>query len=158
MLTQDIPMIGTKTPDQDLDGQRESASAPSKKPGLIVLRKINKTIEIKEKEHHEMREKFLKLIQKEKSQKAGQTPDPGDETANQNLRGNKDVSILSTAEWNTLVRIYRTDEHFDPLQVVSRERVRKSVLNGIPPNLRGEIWCMLCRCSREKAMHDEGIY
>lgn len=36
--------------------------------------------------------------------------------------------------------------------------MRKSILNGIPPNLRGDIWCMLCRCQREKSMHDEGIY
>lgn len=61
-------------------------------------------------------------------------------------------------EWNTLVNIYRTDDNFDPLQVVSRDRMRKSILNGIPPSLRGEIWCMLCRCQREKNMHGDNIY
>lgn len=64
-------MIGTKTPDEDLGEQHQSTSTPSKKPGLIVVKKINKTIEIKEKEHDEMRSKFLKLIQKEKSQNTG---------------------------------------------------------------------------------------
>ena len=105
-----------------------------------------------------MRNKFLKLIQTESGQDPEVTPGQTDQAINQNLRGNKDVSILSMTEWNTLVGIYRTDEQFDPLQVVSRERVRKSILNGIPSTLRGEIWCMLCRCSRERAMHGEGMY
>ena len=33
----------------------EKAASPSKKEGLVVVKKINKTIEIKEKEHDEMR-------------------------------------------------------------------------------------------------------
>jgi len=33
------------------------------KEGIIVVKKINKTIEIKQKEHDEMRNQFLKLIQ-----------------------------------------------------------------------------------------------
>jgi hypothetical protein len=77
------------------------------------------------------------------------------------LWGRKDVSILSINEWSTLVGIYRSTEaeqSFDPLQIVSRERVRKSLINGIPPDLRGDIWCMLCRCQREKAMHGHGMY
>ena len=73
-------------------------------------------------------------------------------------RGNQGVSVLSLHEWNTLVGIYRTDDNFDPLQVVDRERIRKSLLNGIPAALRGDIWCMLCRCQREKAMHGDGMY
>lgn len=122
-----------------------------------------------------MRNNFLKLITVEQS-----TPqDPAtkflndllkfDEEQNakfqaqQPLRGRKDVSILSLNEWTTLVNIYRdgidhSETSFDPLQIVSRERVRKSIINGIPPNLRGEIWCMICRCSREKTMHGEGMY
>ena len=74
------------------------------------------------------------------------------------MKGSKDVTVLSIKEWNTLVNIYRSDDTFDPLQVVSRERVRKSIINGIPANLRGDIWCMLCRCSREKKMHGENMY
>lgn len=62
------------------------------------------------------------------------------------MYGSKDVTVLSGNEWITLVGIYKGDDHFDALQVVSRERVRKSIVNGIPPNLRGDIWCMLCRC------------
>jgi len=57
-----------------------------------------------------MRNKFLKLIQKENSQNSEITPDHSQEIKNKNLRGNQDVSILSTAEWNTLGGIYRTDE------------------------------------------------
>ncbi len=40
----------------------EDVSTP-KKDGIIVVKKINKTIEIKQKEHDEMRNQFLKLIQ-----------------------------------------------------------------------------------------------
>lgn len=40
----------------------EDVSTPTKE-GIIVVKKINKTIEIKQKEHDEMRNQFLKLIQ-----------------------------------------------------------------------------------------------
>ena len=57
-----------------------------------------------------MRNKFLKLIQTENGEDSDQTPGQTDQVINQNLRGNKDVSILSMTEWNTLVGIYLTDE------------------------------------------------
>ena len=104
-----------------------------------------------------MRNQFLKLIQGDQSTPDGLehitvTPEKAV------IRGNKDVSLISYHEWNTLVGIYKEDVNFDTLQVVERERIRKSLLNGIPSNLRGDIWCMLCRCNREKAMHGEGMY
>jgi hypothetical protein len=115
-----------------------------------------------------MRNNFLKLIeqtpgrQDHSPQKHEDLTTPRGEPEETKLRGNKDVSILSINEWSTLVGIYRSSDHselgFDPLQIVSRERVRKSIINGIPPNLRGDIWCMLCRCQREKDMHGEGMY
>ena len=71
----------------------------------VIVRKISKTIELKEKEHDEMRNKFLKLIQTESGQDPEPTPGETDQGTNQNLRGNKDVSVLSMAEWNTLVGI-----------------------------------------------------
>lgn len=71
----------------------------------VIIRKISKTIELKEKEHDEMRNKFLKLIQTESGQDPEVTPGQTDQAINQNLRGNKDVSILSMTEWNTLVGI-----------------------------------------------------
>ena len=52
-----------------------------------------------------MRNKFLKLIQTESGQDPEVTPGQTDQAINQNLRGNKDVSILSMTEWNTLVGI-----------------------------------------------------
>ena len=48
------------------------------------------------------------------------------------MLGSKDISVLSMKEWMRLVNIYEGNEQFDPLTVVSRERVRKSLLNGIP--------------------------
>ena len=125
-------------------------------PGKIV--KIKKSIDEKQqdkdKEHDEMRMNLLNLIQpKQSSESLNQ-----EETKTPELKGEKGISILSNKEWNTLVGIYKTDDNFDPLQVVDRERVRKSLLNGIPPNLRGDIWCMLCRCQREKDSHGEGLY
>ena len=108
-------------------------------PGVInqlVMKKISKTIETKEKEHDEMRNNLMQLI----------NPSQDTQKIEEEKQSKRDFSILSNQEWNTLVGIYRTDDFFDPLQVVSRERVRKSLLNGIPANLRGDIWCMLCRC------------
>lgn len=140
---------------------------PSSASKHTAFKKIAKTIEEKENEHNQKRleyqqqYEFLKLVKQEESkQQEGTTPqdDPEEAADEQKLFGNKSVSVLSIHEWNTLVSICRTDDQFDPLQVVSRERVRKSILNGIPANLRGEIWCMLCRCQREKAMHGEGMY
>ena len=68
------------------------------------------------------------------------------------------VSTVSEREWRKLVGMYNTIVEFDPLQIVSKDRVRKTLLVGIPDSLRGEIWCMLCRVQREKQMHSEGIY
>lgn len=78
--------------------------------------------------------------------------------ASTNLRGKAGVDIIPEQEWSTLIAIAKQSDNFDPLMVVSRERVRKSLLNGIPPELRGHIWCMLCRSQREKDMHGEGMY
>ena len=54
--------------------------------------------------------------------------------------------------------MYNTINDFDPLQIVSRERVKFSIIHGIPDSLRGEIWCLLCQVKREKAMHSDDIY
>ena len=54
--------------------------------------------------------------------------------------------------------MYNTIADFDPLHIVSHDRIRKSLNHGLPDALRGEIWCMLCRCSREKAAHGKGLY
>ena len=54
--------------------------------------------------------------------------------------------------------MYNTIEDFDPLSIVSKERVKKSILTNIPDSLRGEIWCMLCHVNREKSLHSENIY
>ena len=68
------------------------------------------------------------------------------------------VSIVTEREWRKLVGMYNAILDFDPLQIVSKERVRKSLLVGLPDSLRGEIWCMLCRVQREKSMHSPEIY
>lgn len=68
------------------------------------------------------------------------------------------ISIVSEREWRKLVGMYNAILDFDPLQIVSKERVRKSLLVGLPDSLRGEIWCMLCRVQREKSMHSPEIY
>ena len=68
------------------------------------------------------------------------------------------TSIVTEREWRKLVGMYNAILDFDPLQIVSKERVRKSLLVGLPDSLRGEIWCMLCRVQREKSMHSPEIY
>ena len=68
------------------------------------------------------------------------------------------VECISEREWRKLVGMYSTIEDFDPLQAVSRARVKQSLISGIPDYLRGEIWCILCHVKQEKAMHSEDIY
>ena len=65
---------------------------------------------------------------------------------------------MSEREWRKLVGMYHTIMEFDPLQIVSKDRVRKTLLVGIPDSLRGEIWCMLCRVHREKSMHSDTLF
>lgn len=54
--------------------------------------------------------------------------------------------------------MYNTIDDFDPLSIVSTERIKKSVIEGIPDSLRGEIWCLLCQVKKQKAKHSDDIY
>jgi hypothetical protein len=44
------------------------------------------------------------------------------------------------------------------LKEISKERLRKSVVTGIPPQLRGEIWCLLCNTEEESNFHSADLY
>ena len=54
--------------------------------------------------------------------------------------------------------MYSAISGFDPLTIVSSERVRKTILSGVPHSLRGEIWCMLCKVKYEQSIHAPGIF
>lgn len=58
------------------------------------------------------------------------------------------VACISEREWRKLVGMYNTIDDFDPLSLVSAERIKKSVIEGIPDSLRGEIWCLLCQVKK----------
>lgn len=45
-----------------------------------------------------------------------------------------------------------------PLGEVSRERLRSAVVQGVPVDQRGEIWCLLCNCDEEIKLHSGGLY
>lgn len=47
--------------------------------------------------------------------------------------------FISSDEWLAILSGERN------LEAISNERLRKSIINGVPPELRGEIWCLLCR-------------
>lgn len=68
------------------------------------------------------------------------------------------VACISEREWRKLVGMYNTIGDFDPLSIVSTERIKKTVIQGIPDSLRGEIWCLLCQVKKQKAKHSEDIY
>jgi hypothetical protein len=67
----------------------------------------------------------------------------------QSLSNNDEIKTISEREWRKIVGMYASINEFDPLSVVSKERVRKTILNGVPHSLRGEIWCMLCKVKYE---------
>lgn len=68
------------------------------------------------------------------------------------------VACISEREWRKLVGMYNTIDDFDPLTLVSSERIKKSVIEGIPDSLRGEIWCLLCQVKKQRAKHADDIY
>lgn len=69
-----------------------------------------------------------------------------------------DLSVVSEREWRKLVGMYNAIQDFDPLTVLIRERLRRSLIEGLPDSLRGEIWCILCHVKQEQAMHAPGFY
>ena len=68
------------------------------------------------------------------------------------------VQSISEREWRKLVGMYNTIDDFDPLSIVSADRIKKSVIDGIPDSLRGEIWCLLCEVKKTRSKHSEDIY
>ena len=60
--------------------------------------------------------------------------------------------MVSTEEWQTVLREKGDIEH------ISKERVRKSIIVGVPPSLRGDIWCLLCKCKEEASIHSPDLY
>ena len=65
---------------------------------------------------------------------------------------------MTEREWRKLVGMNNAIPEFDPIESVSEERVHKSILQGLPHALRGEIWVMICQVKREKSMHAPGFY
>ena len=109
---------------------------------------LKKRQEEKDKrEHQDLREKFLKLVGTSLKQPKVAKSDPLE-----------NVETISEREWRKIVGMYNTIADIDLIQLVSMDRVKKSLLLGIPDSLRGEIWCMLCQVKREKAMHAEDMY
>ena len=65
---------------------------------------------------------------------------------------------VTEREWRKLVGMYNAIEDFDPLAVTNKERIHRSIVEGVPEHLRGDIWCILCHCKQEKNAHSEGLY
>ena len=60
--------------------------------------------------------------------------------------------MLSEVDWLELINGER-----DYTQI-SRERVRLSMIHGIPPHIRGEIWCIICQTKAEAQHHGTKLY
>jgi hypothetical protein len=59
---------------------------------------------------------------------------------------------LPIEEWYALV------EGTKDIKTVSKERMRQSIVEGIPISIRGDIWCLLCDFESEQTSHDPGLY
>ena len=68
------------------------------------------------------------------------------------------VLPLTEREWRKLIGMLATITDFNMDSFVSKERVRLSMILGLPDSLRGEIWCLLCNVEKQKANHGDGIY
>ena len=62
------------------------------------------------------------------------------------------IETVSEDEWTAILNCERS------FKEVSKERLRKSIIHGIPPYLRGEIWCLLCNIEEEASYHSEDLY
>ena len=119
-----------------------------------------------QKEQQNLRQRFLEQIQNQQKVKASSllknlakpTGILGVALQPNLLSNDSTVSKISEREWRKLVGMYNTIEDFDPLSIVSKDRVKKSILTSIPDSLRGEIWCMLCHVNKEKSLHSDDIY
>jgi hypothetical protein len=63
-----------------------------------------------------------------------------------------DSNGISQREWRLIIT-NRKD-----IETVSRDRIRQSLIEGVPPEYRGEIWCTLCEISKESKDHSDSIY
>ena len=59
---------------------------------------------------------------------------------------------LSDEEWQNLLDNKREIGH------ISKDRVRQSIIEGVPSEIRGQIWCLICDFKAEEASHDPGLY
>lgn len=65
---------------------------------------------------------------------------------------------MTEREWKKLIGMTNAIDDFDPFYIINYDRLKKTLLEGVPDDLRGEIWCLLCQVKREKSMHSENIY
>ncbi|CDW72223.1 ecotropic viral integration site 5 protein homolog [Stylonychia lemnae] len=59
---------------------------------------------------------------------------------------------LSENEWKDCISLLKD------VRKISRDRLKLSLVKGIPPHLRGDIWCLLCNHPFESLNHDPRIY
>ena len=127
--------------------EQEKWDNPNDDEGDVSNKKLaEKLMRRQIRQHNKIKEKFVKTL----SSNADRNENDGKGVLDEKLlQKYQHVSTVSEREWRKLVGMYNTIMEFDPLQIVSKERVRKTLLVGIPDSLRGEIWCMLCRVQRE---------
>eukprot|EP00347_Sterkiella_histriomuscorum_P015634 403356284 len=63
-----------------------------------------------------------------------------------------DRQALSRQEWLDIISNKRD------IQKISKDRLKASIFQGIPNDLRGEIWCQLCNFQRESQCYDVQLY
>lgn len=44
------------------------------------------------------------------------------------------------------------------IEKLDKKKLRKSIINGIPDQLRGEIWQLICKCKQAASLHCKDIY
>lgn len=59
---------------------------------------------------------------------------------------------LTESEWIECIELKRD------IKKISRDRLRISLIKGVPEHLRGDIWCALCNHPYESLNHDPSIY
>lgn len=62
------------------------------------------------------------------------------------------MTLVGQDEWLALIESDKEIDH------VSRDRLRATMVEGIPEKLRGKIWCVLCKVKEESGLHSRSLY
>jgi len=63
-----------------------------------------------------------------------------------------EIPGISDKEWRLIIKKKKD------FNKISKDRIRRSIIQGIPGRYRGAIWCLLCDTESDANRHDSTIF